>query len=194
MSDSLWLHGLQHASLPCPSPTPGVYSNSCASTWWCHPTISSSIVPFSSCLQSFQTLGSFLMSQYLASWPKYWSFSFSISPSSEYSGLISFRIVWFDFLAVQEILKSLLQNHSSKVSILRCSAFFTVQLSHLHTTIGKTTAITIRTFVSKVTSLLFNMLSRFVIAFLPRSKHLLISWLHPLQYSCLENPMDGGAW
>ena len=110
-------------------------------------------------------------------WPKYWSFSFSISPSSEYAGLISFRIVWFDLLAVQGALKSLLQHHSSKASILQCSAFFMVQLSHPYMTTGKTIALTRRTFVGKVTSLLFSMLSRLVIAFLPRSKHLLISWL-----------------
>ena len=108
--------------------------------------------------------------------PKYWSFSFSISPSNEYSGLISFRINWFDLLAVQETLKSLLQHHSSKTSILRRSAFFIVQLSHPYMTTGKTIALTRWTIVGKKkTSLLFNMLSRLVIAFLPRSKHLLIS-------------------
>ena len=106
---------------------------------------------------------------------KYWSFS--ISPSNEYSGLISFRIDWFDFLAVQGTLKSLFQHHSSKASVLCCSAFFTVQLSHPYTTTGKTIALTRQTFVGKVMSLLFNMLSRFVIAFLPKSKCLLISWL-----------------
>ena len=110
-------------------------------------------------------------------WPKYWSFSFSISPSSEYSVLISFRIDWFDLLAVQGTLKSLLQHHSSKASILWCSAFFMVQLSLLYMTTGKTTALTIGTFVSKVTSLFLNMLFRFVIAFLPRSMNLLISRL-----------------
>ena len=103
-------------------------------------------------------------------WPKYWSFSCSISPSNEYSGLISFRIDWLDLLAVQETLKSLLQHHSSKASILRCSAFFIVQLSHPYMTTGKTIALTRWTFVSKVMSLLFNTLSRFVIAFLPRNK------------------------
>ena len=107
-------------------------------------------------------------------WPKYWSFSFSISPSNEYSGLISFRMDWLDLLAVQGTLKSLLQHHSSKASILRHSAFFIVQLSHPYMTTGKTKALT---FVGKVMSLLFNMLSRLVIGFLPRSKHLLISWL-----------------
>ena len=103
-------------------------------------------------------------------WPKYWSFSFSVSPSNEYSGLISFRIDWFDLLAVQEALKSLLQHHSSKASILRRSAFFTVQLSHPYMTTGKTIALTRWTFVGKVMSLLLNMLSRLVITFLPRSK------------------------
>ena len=106
-------------------------------------------------------------------WPKYWSFSFSISPSNEYSGLISFRIDWLDLLAVQGTLKSLLQHHSSKASILLHSAFFIVQLSHAYMTTGKTIALTRWTFVDKVMSLLFNMLSRLVIAFLPRSKHLL---------------------
>ena len=110
-------------------------------------------------------------------WPKYWSFSFSVSPSNEYSGLISFRSDWLDLLAVQRILKSLLQHHSSKASIFQGSAFFTVQLSHPYMTNGKNIALTRRTFVGKVMSLLFNMLSRLVITFLPRSKCLLISWL-----------------
>ena len=110
-------------------------------------------------------------------WPKYWRCSFSVSLSNEYSGLISFRIDWFDLLADQGTLKSLLHHHSSKASILRCSAFFTVQLSHPHMTTGKTIALTRWTCVSKVMSLLFNMLSRLVIAFLPRSKRLLILWL-----------------
>ena len=110
-------------------------------------------------------------------WPKYWSFSFSISSSNEYSGHISFRMDWLDLLAVQGTLKSLLQHHSSKTSILQCSAFFIVQLSHPYMTTGKTIALTRWPLVGKVMSLLFNMLSRFVIAFLPRSKHLLISWL-----------------
>ena len=111
-------------------------------------------------------------------WPKYWSFSFSISPSSEHSGLISFRMDWLDFLAVQGTLKSLLRHHSSKASILRHSAFFTVQLSHPHMTTGKNIALTRWTFVDKVMSLVFNMQSRLVITFLPRSKHLFISWLY----------------
>ena len=136
---------------------------------WCHPTISPSVVPFS-CPQSFPASGSF---------PMCWLFS--ISPSNEYSGLISSRIDWFDLLAVQGTLKHLsLQHHSSKVSILWCSAFFIVQLSHPYMTTRKTTALTIWTFVRKM-SLLFNTLYRFVIAFLPRSKHSLILWLQSLK-------------
>ena len=110
-------------------------------------------------------------------WPKYWSFSFGISPSNEHPGLISFRMDWLDLLAVQGTLKSLLQYHSSKASILWCSAFFTVQLSHPYITTGKTIALTSQTFVGKVMSLLLNMLSRLVRTFLPRTKRLLISWL-----------------
>ena len=121
-------------------------------------------------------------------WPKYWSFSFSISPYNEYSGLISFRMDWLDLLAVQGTLKSLLQHHSSKASILRLSAFLTVQLSHPNMTTGKTIALTRWTFVDKVMSLLFNMLSRLVIAFLPRSKCLLISWLQSPFAVILEPP------
>src|SRR5574337_1008908 len=119
-------------------------------------------------------------------WPKYWSFSFSIIPSKEIPGLISFRMDWLDLLAVQGTLKSLLQHHSSKASILRCSALFTVQLSHPYMTKGKTLALTRRTFVGKVMSLLLNMLSRLVITFLPRSKRLLISWLQSASAAILE--------
>ena len=118
--------------------------------------------------------------------PKYWSFSFSISPSNKHPGLISFRMDWLDLLAVQGTFKSLLQHHSSKASILQLSAFFTVQLSHQHMTTGKTIALTKWTFVGKVMSLLFNMLSRLVLAFLPRSKHLLISWLQAPSSVILE--------
>ena len=121
-------------------------------------------------------------------WPKYWSFSFSISPSNEYSGLISFRIDWLDLSAVQGTLKSLLQHHSSKASILQPSAFVTVQLSHPYMTTGKAIALTRRTFVGKVISLLFNMLSRLIITFLPRSKCLLISWLQSPSSVILEPP------
>ena len=182
MSDSLRLHGLQHARLPCPSPTPGVCSNSCPSSQWCHPTISSSVIPFSSCLQSVPASRSFPMNQFFAfRWPKYWSFSFSISPSNEYSGLMFFRIDWFD-LAVPGTLKSLLQHYSSKVPTLRRSAFFIVQISHPYMTVRQTVALTRQTFVGKVMSLLWNMLSRLVITFLPRSKHLLISCNHHLQW------------
>ena len=119
-------------------------------------------------------------------WPKYWSFSFSFSPSNEHPGLISFRMDWLDLLAVQGILKSLLQHHSSKASILQHSAFFTVQLSHPYMTTGKTIALTRWTFVGKVMSLLFNMLPRLVITFLPRSKRLLISWLQSPSAVILE--------
>ena len=121
-------------------------------------------------------------------WPKY--FSFSISPSNEHPGLISFRMDWLNLLAVQGTLKSLLQHHSSKVSILQCSAFFIVQLSHPYMTTGKTIALTRRTFVGKVMSLLSNMLSRLVITFLPRSKHLLISWLQPHMCSDFGAPQN----
>ena len=188
MSDSLWPHGLQHARPPCPSPTPGACSNSCPLSRWCLPTISSSIVPFSSCLQSFPASGSFLMSQSVLRirWPKYWSFSFNISPSNGHPGLISLRKGWLDLLAVQETLKSLLQHHSSKASILRCSAFFIVQLSHLYTTTRKTLALTRQTFVGKVISLLFNKLPRLVKTFLPRSKCLLILWLQSPSAVILE--------
>ena len=121
-------------------------------------------------------------------WPNYWSFSFNISPSSEYPGLISFRMDWLDLLAGQGTLKSLLQHHSSKASILRHSAYFTVQLSHPYMTTGKTIALTRRTFVGKVMSRLLNMLSRLVITVLPRSKHLLISWLQSPSAVILEPP------
>ena len=129
VSDSLWLHGLQYARLPCPSPNHGACSNSCPSSQWCHPTISSSVVPFSSCLQSFPASRSFPMrAGFYIRWPNYWSFSFNISPSNEHPGLISFRMDLLALPAVQGTLKSLLQHHSSKASILRCSAFFTCLL------------------------------------------------------------------
>ena len=272
MSESLQPHELQHARPPCPSPTPGACSNSCPLSWWCHPTISSSVVPFSSRLQSFPASGSFPMSQFftekamatysstlawniprteepgrlqsmgslsqtwlsdftftfhfhalekemkthssILAWriprmgepggllsmgshrvghnlsdlaaaaaaavlhirrPKYWNFSFTISPSNEYSGLISFRMDWLDLLAVQGTPRSLFQHHSSKALVLQHSAFFIVQLSYPYMTTRKTIALTTSTFVGKVMSLFFNMLSRLVITFLPRSKHLLIS-------------------
>ena len=173
VSNSLRLHESQHARPPCPSPTPGVHPNPCPLSWWCHPTISSSVIPFSSYPQSFPASGSFQMSQLCMRWPKYWSFSFSINPFNEHPGRISFRMDRLDLLAVQGTLKSLLQHHISKASILWRSAFFTVQLSHPYMTTGKTIALTRRTFAGKVMALLFDMLSRLVITFLPRSKHLL---------------------
>ena len=136
VSDSLRPHELPHAGPPCPSPAPGVYSDSCPLSQWCHPTISSSVVLFSSCLQPsiFPNVGVFSNeSAVRIRWPKYWSFRFSINPSNEYLGLISFRMDWLDFLAVQGTLKGLLQHHSSKASILQHSAFFIVQLSHICT-------------------------------------------------------------
>ena len=136
MSDSLWPHESQHARPPCPSPTPGVHSDSHPPSQWCHPAISSSVVPFSSCPQIPPSIRVFSNESTLhLRWPKYWSFSLSISPSNEHPGLISFRMDWLDFLAVQGTLKSL-QHHSSKASILRHSAFFTVQLSHPYMTTG----------------------------------------------------------
>ena len=137
VSDSLQPHESQHARPPCPSPTPGAHSNSCPSSRWCHPAISSSVVPFSSCPQSLSASRSFPESTLCMRWPKYWSFSFSIHPSNEHPVLISFRMDWLDLLAVQGTLKSLLQHHSSKASILQRSAFFIVQLSHPYLTTGK---------------------------------------------------------
>ena len=156
MSDSLQPHGLQHARFLCPPLFPGVCSNSCPLSQWCYLTISSSANPF---FLSF----AFYVSQHQVfsnesalhiRWPKYWSFSFSISPSNEYSGLISFRINWFVLLAVQGTLKCLSQHHKCKSSILWCSSFFMVQLSHPYMTIGKTIALNIWTFASKVVSAL----------------------------------------
>ena len=169
VSDSLRPHESQHARPPCQSPTSGVHSDPHPSSQWCHPAISSSVVPFSSCLQSFPPSVFSSESVLCIRWANYWSFSFSIRPSNEYSGLISFRTDCFDLLAVQGTLKSLLQHHSSKSSILQHSTFFTVQCSHPYMTQGKTIALTGRTFVGKVMSLLLNMLSRLVITFLPRS-------------------------
>ena len=172
ISDSLWPHGLQHARPSCPSPTPRVYSNSCPLRRWCHPTISS-VVPFSSCPQSLPASGSFQMSQ-LFTWGGQ-----SIGVSASASVLLMNTQDWspLDLLSVQRTLKSLLQHHSSKASVLRCSVFIIVQLSHPYVTTGKNIALTRWTFVGKVMSLVFNMLSKLVLAFLPRSKRLLISWL-----------------
>ena len=156
MSNSLRPRGPQHARPPCPSPTLRVYSNSCPLSLWCHPTILSSVVPFSSCLNLSQHQGLFKwVSSLYIRWPKYWSFSFNISPSNEHPGWISFRMDWLDLLAVQGTLKSVLQNHSSKASILCCSAFFIVRLSQPYMTTGKTIALTRRIFVGNVMSLFF---------------------------------------
>ena len=178
MSDSLWPHEMKHARPPCPSPTPRVHPNPCPLSQWCHPTILPSVVLL--LLPSiFPRIRVFSNESGLRiKWTKYWSFSFKVSPSNEHPGLISFRMDWLDLLAVQGTLKSLLQQHSSKASILMCSAFFIVQLSHLYMTTGKTIPLTRRTFVDRIMSLLFNMLSRLVTTFLPRSRRLLISWLN----------------
>ena len=156
VSDSSWPHGLQHARLSCPLPTPGVCSNSCPSSGWCHPTILSChpLLLLPSVFPSIRV--SSRESVLHIRWPKYWSFSFSISLPNEYSGLISFRIDWFDLLEGQGTVKSLLQHHSSKASILQCSAFFTVQISHPYMTTEKTITLTRLTFVDKVMSLLFS--------------------------------------
>ena len=178
MSNSLWPHVLQHTRAPpCPSLPEFIQTH----VHWVgdaiqpsHPLSSPSPPAFN--LSQHQGLFKWVSS--CIRWPKYWSSSFSISPSNEYSGLISFWMDWLDLLAVQGTLKSLLQHHSSKASVLQFSAFFIVQLSHPYVTTGKTIALTRRTLVGKVMSLLLNILSRLVITFLPRSKRLLISWLH----------------
>ena len=182
MSNYLRPHGLQNARIPCLSLSPRLCSNSCQLRDWYHPTISSSAIPFSSCLQSFPASGSFPISQLFVSRLKYWCFS--ISPFSEYSGLISFKIDWFDLLAVQGTLESL--QHSLTASVLQCSVFFMVQLSHLYMTNRKFVTLNIWTFVDKAMSLLFNMMSRFVIAFLLKSKCLLILRLQSLSSVILE--------
>ena len=165
MPSSSWPHGLQHTRLPCPSSSPIVCPSSCMLNQWCHPTISPLVALLPSVFPSIRVFSN--ESAVLIRVPKYWSFSFSISPSSEYSGLISFKIDWFDLLAVQGTLKNLLQHHSSKAWVLWCSAFFMLQPSHLYMITGKT--INWRDLCCKVMSLLFNTLSRCVIAFLPRS-------------------------
>ena len=170
MSDSLQSHGMQLARLPCPSPTPRAYLNSYPSSWWCHPTISSSVIAFSSCLQSFQAPGSFQMSQFFESGGQNTGVSAPALTLPMNFRTDFLRMDWLDLLVVQGILKHLLQHHTSKASILQHSAFFMGQFSHLYVTAGKIIALTRRTFVGKVMSVLFNMLSRLVITFLPRSK------------------------
>ena len=164
MSNSLRLHGLQHSRLPCSSSTPGACSNSCPSSWTWHQVMPSThqilCCPLLLPPSIFPSIRIFSNESVLCSrWPKHWSFSFSISPSNEPPGLVSFRMDWLDLLAGQGTLKSLLQHHSSEASILRCSAFFIVQLSHPCMASGKTIALTRQTFAGKVMSLLFNMLS-----------------------------------
>ena len=179
MSDSLWPPKLQHTRPPCPSPTPGVYPNSCPSCQWCHPAISSSVVPFSSCPQSLPASGFFQMSQLFI--PSGQSIGISASASvlpvntQDWSPL-----GWTGWISLQS------KGLSRVFSILRRSAFFTVQLWHPYMTTGKTIALTRRTFVGKVMSLLLNMLSTLVITFLPRSKHLLMSWLQSPSAVILE--------
>ena len=189
MPNSLQPHGLQHAKPPYPSPTPRVYSNSCPLSWWCHPTILSSVVPFSSCLQSFPASGSFQMSQFFhISWPKYWSFSFSNSPSNEYSGLTFFRMDFCIFLQSKGLSRvfpnTIVQNHQ----------FFGVQLSldsnsHIHTWLLEKPKLWLDEYLLAKLCLcfFFNMLSRLVITFLPRSKRLLISWLKS-QFAVILEP------
>ena len=167
----------KHARPPCPSPTPKVYSNSCPLSRWCHPTITSSVVPSPPAFNLSQHQGLFKWVSSSHQVAKVLEFQLHHQSSNEHPGLISFRMDWLDLLAVQGTLKSLLQHHSSKASIFQHSVFFITQLSHSYTTVGKTIALTRRTFVDKVMSLLFNKLSRLVITFFPRSKHLLISWL-----------------
>ena len=165
LSDSLWPHGLQHARPPCPSPSPKVWPSSCSLHWWYYPAISSSDASVFPSIRDF-----FNESSVHVRWPKYWSFSFSISTS------------WFDFFAVQGTFRSLLQHHSSKVSVLWCSAFLMVQLSQPYVAPGKSRASTIRTFVGRVMSLLFNTLSRFVIAFCQEA---IVFWFHRCSH-CLQ--------
>ena len=168
--DPRWL---QCTRLLCPSLSPRVCSDSCSLSWWCHPSISSSVDPFFSCPQSFPASGSFPMSRlFTSSGQRIGASALASVFPMKIRGLISFRIDWFDLLAVQGTLKSLLQHNSLKATVLWCSAFFMVQLSHLYRTTKNTIVLTIRTFEVKVISLFFNTLSRFVIAFLPRSKQL----------------------
>ena len=188
MSDSLLPHGLQHVRFPYPSVSPRICLDSCPLSRWCYPTISSSVTPLLLLPSIFPSIMDFSSDlAFSIIWPKYWSFTLSISPSNKYSQLISFRIEWFDFPGVQGTLKSLLQHQNLKASILQCSAFFMVWLSHLYMISGQTIALTIQTFVGKMTSLCFKMLSRFVTAFLPNSKSLLILWLDSPSSVILES-------
>ena len=205
MSDSLQPHESQHTRPPCPSPTPRVHSDSLSLS---EVESNSTSVKLTDSIESVMPSSHLILCHSLLllppispnirvfskesvlpmRWPKYWSFSFSISPSNEYSGLIAIRMDWLDLLAVQGTLRNLLQHYSSKVSILQDSAFFIIQLSQPYVTTGKTIALTRWTFVGKVMSLFFNMLSRLVITFLPRDKCLLISWLQSSSAVILEPP------
>ena len=170
MSDSLWPAEWQHARPPCPSPTPGVYPNPCPLSWWCYPITHSLLSP-SLPVVNFSSIRVLSNESALRiRWPKYWIFSFSIIPSKEIPGLISFWIDWLDLLAVQGTLKSLLQHHRSKPSILLRSYFFIDQVSHPYMTTGKTIALTRQAFVGKGMSLLLNTLSRLVITFLAKTR------------------------
>ena len=190
MSDSLWPYGLQHTRLPCLSLSPGVSSNLYPLSHWCYLTITFSPSPFPAFNLSQHQIFFPSESALHIRLPQYCSFSFSISPSNEYSGMISFMMDWLDLLAVQGTLKSLLQQHSSKTSILRHSVFFIVHLSHPYMTTGKTIALTRWTFVGKVMSLLFNMLSRLITAFVPRGKCFFISWPQSPSEVILEPPQN----
>ena len=185
VSNSLRPHGLQHARLPCLSQTPRAYWNSCTLSRWCHPTISSSVVSFSSCLQSFPAAGSLQMMQFFASGDQSNEVpaSASVLPMNIQDW---FPLGWTGWISLQSKGLARVFSNTKVVSILRCSAFFIVQLSHPYMTTGKTIALTRQTFAGKVMSLLFNMLFRLVITFLPRSKHLLISWLQSPSAVILE--------
>ena len=189
MSDYLWPHRLQHTRLPSSSPSPRACSNSCPFSQQCHSTISSPVTSFSSWPQSFPASGSFPLSRLFA--PGGQSIGASDSASILPMNIQGFfRIDWFDLLTVQGMLKSFLQHHSSKASILSCLAFFIVQLSHPYMTTGKTKDLTRWTFVGQIISLLFNMLSRLVIIFLPRSKRFLISWLPSIREQTQWKPQS----
>ena len=191
MSNSLRPHEAQHTRPPCPAPTPGVHSDTSIESVMpssclilCRPLLLLPPIPPS--IRVFSNRSTLHMR-----WPKYWSFSFSIMPSKEIPGLISFRMDWLTLLVIQGTLKSLLPHHSSKASILWRSAFFTVQLSHPYMTTGKTIALTRRTLVGKIMSLFLNMLSRLVKTFLPRSKRLSISWLQsPSAVILIKSPQN----
>ena len=187
MFDSLHAHGLQHTRLSCPSLSHRVFSNSCPLSQWCHPTILSSVAP--SVLNLFQHQGLFQWVSSLHQMARVLEFQLQHQPFQWiFKGLISFRMDWLDLLAVRRTLKSLLQHHSSKASIFWHSAFFIVQLSHPYMTTRRIISLTRWTFVGKVMFMLFNMLSRLVIAFLPRSKRLLISWQQSPSAVILEPP------